>query len=97
MSEMANNGHHGPSAHGRDRLAFSEARGAEKAQASPSPQWRATMKLPRREFLHLAAGAAALPVPIASRFGAGLSDTAGACCIVAVGGSAARRILSRAW
>ena len=39
MFEMANNGHHDPSAHGRDRLAFLEARAAEKAQASPSPQW----------------------------------------------------------
>jgi hypothetical protein len=34
------------------------------------------MKLPRRNFLHLAAGIAALPA--LSRFSAGLSDAAGA-------------------
>ena len=36
------------------------------------------MKLPRRQFLHLAAGAAALPAVIAHREGASLSDAAGA-------------------
>ena len=43
------------------------------------------MKLPRRQFLHLAAGAAALPVVSRVRVGASLSDAAGAhrrrlCC-----------------
>ena len=36
------------------------------------------MKLPRRNFLHLAAGAAALPLAAACRKGASLSDAAGA-------------------
>ena len=36
------------------------------------------MKLPRRHFLHLAAGAAALPAVVAYRVGASLSDAAGA-------------------
>ena len=36
------------------------------------------MKLPRRKFLHLAAGAAALPASVAHRLGASLSDAAGA-------------------
>ena len=36
------------------------------------------MKLPRRQFLHLAAGAAALPAVVADRVGASLSDAAGA-------------------
>ena len=36
------------------------------------------MKLPRRRFLHLAAGAAALPAAVAHRLGASLSDAAGA-------------------
>ena len=37
------------------------------------------MKLPhRRQFLHLAAGAAALPADVAHRMGASLSDAAGA-------------------
>jgi hypothetical protein len=35
------------------------------------------MKLPRREFLHLAAGAAALPALLAHRKRASLSITAG--------------------
>ena len=37
-----------------------------------------TMKLPRRQFLHLAAGAAALPAVSRDRKGASLSDAAGA-------------------
>ena len=36
------------------------------------------MKLPRRNFLRLAAGAAALPIPFTDRAGASLSVTAGA-------------------
>ena len=53
------------------------------------------MKLPhRRQFLHLAAGAAALPGAIASRFGAGLSDTAGA-SIVAAGPGSSPDIVAR--
>ena len=36
------------------------------------------MKLPRRKFLHLAAGAAALPAVSAFRMGASLSDATGA-------------------
>ena len=36
------------------------------------------MKLSRRFFLHLAAGAAALPAVVAHRMGANLSDAAGA-------------------
>ena len=36
------------------------------------------MKLPRRQFLHLAAGAAALPAVSRIRKGASLSDAAGA-------------------
>ena len=36
------------------------------------------MTLPRRQFLHLAAGAAALPAAVARRLGANLSDAAGA-------------------
>ena len=36
------------------------------------------MKLPRRQFLHLAAGAAALPAVSRDRKGASLSDAAGA-------------------
>jgi hypothetical protein len=36
------------------------------------------MKLPRRQFLHLAAGAVALPGRIAYGQGANLSDAAGA-------------------
>ena len=36
------------------------------------------MKLPRRQFLHLAAGAAALPAVSRDRMGASLSDAAGA-------------------
>ena len=36
------------------------------------------MKLPRRQFLHLAAGAAALPAVSRARKGANLSDAAGA-------------------
>ena len=38
------------------------------------------MKLPRRQFLHLAAGAAALPALVALRLGADLSGAAGARC-----------------
>jgi hypothetical protein len=38
--------------------------------------WEGTMKLPRRKFLHLAAGAAALPAVL--RAGASLSVAAGA-------------------
>ena len=36
------------------------------------------MKLPRRTFLHLAAGAAALPAVLRIRMGTSLSDAAGA-------------------
>ena len=38
------------------------------------------MKLPRRQFLHLAAGAAALPAVSSSRLGASLSDPANYDC-----------------
>ena len=38
------------------------------------------MKLPRRQFLHLAAGAAALPAVSRIRMGASLSDATGAHC-----------------
>jgi hypothetical protein len=40
---------------------------------------RDVMKLPRRNFLHLAAGAAALPAVPRFRFGASLSDTIADC------------------
>ena len=52
------------------------------------------MKLPRRQFLHLAAGAAALPAVLAHREGANLSDAAGA-IIVAVRPGGAADIVAR--
>ena len=59
---VPNSRHHAPSAHGRDRLAFGGKGQREGTSVAFSATGGATMKLPRRRFLHLAAGTAALPV-----------------------------------